>query len=610
MNKFDIDIISLLQGDLNEESDKNNSSENDYKNFALLSAQSSTAISNFTHKKSKEFERSYIIPLLASEYPKRLLSDYRTLDLDSQTLRNSIQNSSLKNSTRVIKKNKDMIIKLNENFLDFEKNMKNSIFNSTQITIGKVRSNHLTVIQNLIQFRKLSALNKIIQMLVEFIELPNLIESFVSTNMIDDALDTLEYGESCIKLLRLTVESSVSKDKVNNKYLLTMLINKMKHKIDLIKDFLYLSLKSRIDLDQLSLISTLEVIGQLRRLVSLQDGKSLNGPTKSRELYFEQEMNVQDGNNYTDKILAKIFLLARSEYVEFEYLNKSIMLSRINRYASLKLAISLFNNQLVSTISTFNSLFSNQNLQNWPSNTWLNNYVNWFIFFCKKVLTLVKNNCFYSEKELVCKIKDKSIQTRSLKVRTVYTALFDLDNIPITSSSCQDLYLQTFSAFSFSKPTLLLVLPLFENYIVEYYRKMLEFSIMAFELELKQYCWTKELDKDHTKVVDIKPLSVFYNEFTNTINELKQCPLKSIQFLVIELTNELVCLSLDDIQEIGKSNISITSALTQSECDSVSNNIDLITEIYNSEIVPYIYTSIFSIFNGGKQINNPSYNKY
>ncbi|XP_666383.1 hypothetical protein [Cryptosporidium hominis TU502] len=292
-------------------------------------------------------------------------------------------------------------------------------------------------------------------------------------------------------------------------------------------------------------------------------------------------------------MLAKIFLKSRSEFIDIEYRNKSNMLSKLNCCASLKCAITLFNSPLPNVISTFNSLFSSECDFSWLSNSWMNYYMNWFVCFCKKSLTLVNNKHLENRNLALGNRSIKSFSQKSLSTRTIYVAQFDLNNVPITFSSCQDLYLQIYNVFSFSKPILLITISFLENYMVEYYRKMLEFCLSIFSFELREFDWSDEIQTNNMRVNQIRPLSILKNEFANILNEIKQCPLKSLEPFILDLTNEFLSLILIEIEDLR--NFHISNSNPQIE-NWLAINIDKITSIYNTEIIPYILLSVSSIY--------------
>ncbi|OII71744.1 uncharacterized protein cubi_00551 [Cryptosporidium ubiquitum] len=537
---------------------------------------------------------SYLIPLLASEYPNKLLTEYRSLDLELQILRNSVQKSTLDNSTKLIKRNKQVVGEVRKKFIDFEKKIKVTINNVFTTIIERSNSNQLLLLQKLSQFRKLTILRKILKLLVELVELPNLIESFISANMTDEALDTLEYSESTIKLL----EASVSCNKIwqnEEQTFISTLIEKTKHKINLVKDSLYLLIRSRLNFDQLSLLSTLETIGHLRRLICLNNEIIAVKHGFLEEICFRNKIYSETDYGLTDCMLAKVFLIARSEFIDIEYRNKSIMLTKLNSCASLKFATALFDSPLLTVISTFNSLFSGGYEYVWLSSSWVNNYINWFFYFFKKTLTLVKNKNFEKNNLVPIDCTNKCFLPKSLSTKTIYIAQFDLDNIPITFSSCQDLYLQLYNVFSFSKPTLLISISLLENYMIEYYRKMLEFCMDVFSFEFKEYNWNNEIQTNNLEISKIRPISILRNEFANILNEIKQCSLKSLKSFILDLTDEFLSLILIEMEDLRKTHISISNS-PQNENASVIN-IDKIISLYNIEVVPYIRSSISSIYN-------------
>lgn len=598
MHVYDVELVCLLQN-----KSKSGSTNKDQQPKRDISFQSlkpffpdsgaNLNISNIPQDEVITNGSSYLIPLIASEYPNKLLNEYRLLDLELQILRNSVQKSTLDNSTKLIKRNKHIVTEIREKFIGFEKKIKVTINNVFSTIIEKSNSSQLLLLQKLSQFRKLTILKKILKLLIELTELPSLIESFISANMTDEALDTLEYSESTIKLL----EASVSCNKIwqsQEHTFISTLIETTKHKINLVKGSLYLSIRSRLNFDHLSLLNTLEVIGHLRRLICLNNDMITFKNDFLEEICFQNIIYSENYYSLTDCMLAKLFLIARSEFIDVEYRNRSMMLGKLNSCASLKLAITIFNKPLLTVISTFNSLFSSEFDYTWLSNSWLNNYINWFIYFCKKTLTLVKNKNF--ENNLVStNCTKKCSPPKSLSTKTIYIAQFDLNNIPVTFSSCQDLYLQVYNVFSFSKPILLIITSLFENYMIEYYRKMLEFCMDIFLFELKEFNWSDEIQINNFEMSKIRPMSILNNEFANILNEIKQCPLKSLKSFIIDLTNEFLSLILIEIEDLRKNYISDSNS-SQNENASIVN-INNMVSLYNAEIIPYILSSISSIFN-------------
>ncbi|KAH8581788.1 uncharacterized protein ELE39_001918 [Cryptosporidium sp. chipmunk genotype I] len=598
MHEYDVELISLLQNNLkfgNSNIDKISKKGVRIQSFKQNSL-GSNADSNISYALQDEIiinRPSYLIPLLASEYPNKLLSEYRSLDLDLQILRSSIQRSVLHNSTKLIKRNKQVVTEIRKKFVSFEKKASVTISQFFSMIIEKSDSSQLVLLQKLSQFRKLTTLRRILKLLVELIELPNLIKSFISANMTDDALDTLEYTESTIKLLEASVLCNKIWKNEDCAFILT-LIETTKHKIDLVKDSLYLSIKSRLNFDQLSLLSTVEIIGNLRRLITFNNEITKLKQGLLGETSLCNKICSETDYGLTNCMLAKLFLKSRSEFIDIEYRNKSIMLAKLNCSASLKFAITLFNAPLFTVVSTFNSIFSSEYNYASLSNSWMNYYMNWFVYFCKKTLTLV-NNKHYENRNLASNNRtNKSFSQKSLSTKTIYVAQFDLNNIPITFSSCQDLYLQVYNSFSFSKPILLIIITLLENYMIEYYRKMLEFCIDIFSFELKEFDWSNEIQTNGVRINQIRPLSILKNEFSNILNEIKQCPLKSLKPFILDLTHEFLSLILIEIEDLRNSHISVPNT-PQNENFSVIN-IDEMTSIFNDEIASCILSSISSIY--------------
>lgn len=599
MHEYDIKLVSFIRNNLKYDTfsyDKRSKNVTEG-NFVKLISPDKNENSNVDVKKELiTFGSSYLMPLLASEYPTKLLAEYRSLDLELQTLKNSIQKSTLINSTKLIRRNKEVITDIKKKLIGLE-NKNNIMINSNfSTTVEKSSLSLLALSHKLSQFRKLSTLRSILHLLVEFIEIPNLIESFISANMIDDALDTLEYSESTIKLLEASMSYTHTKIRHNEKLsFISILIETIKHNINLVKGSLYLSIKSRLNFDQLSLLNTLEIIGHLRRLICLNNEIITIRQGFSEEIYVQKKIHPEMYDGQTDCMLAQVFLRARSEFIDHEYRNKSIMLSKLNCCASLKRAMSLFNTPLLTAMSTFISLFSTERECIWLSNRWMNNYISWFVFFWKKTLTLVKNKKFENRNMVSDNRVNNCHLSKSLVPKTIYIAQFDLNNIPITFSSCQDLYLQVYNVFSFSKPTLILLLSLLENYMIEYYRKMLEFCIEVFSFELEEFNWNDEIQSNSLKASQIRPLSILHNELAYILNELKQCPLKSLKSSVLDLTDEFLSSILIIIEDLKKKYISSAASMHPLENLPVIN-IDKVASVHKDELAPYIISSISSIY--------------
>ncbi|EAK88804.1 hypothetical protein [Cryptosporidium parvum Iowa II] len=597
MHEYDIELISLLQNNLKRGGFNEDKIPKKDVRFQYLKQSSpykgvNSSINCALQDEITSNNQSYLLPLLASEYPNKLLSEYRSLDLELQKLRSSVQRSTLYNSTKLIKRNKQVVTEIRKKFIGFEKRANVTINHFFSIVTQKSNSSQSILLQKLSQFRKLTILRNILKLIVELIELPKLIESFVSANMTDDALDTLEYFESTIKLL----EASISYNKVwqneENSFIST-LIETTKHKMELVKDSLYSSIKSRLNFDQQSLLNTVEIIGHLRRLITLNSEITKPKHGFLEEICLYNKISSESDYLIMSSMLAKIFLKSRSEFIDIEYRNKSNMLSKLNCCASLKCAITLFNSLLPNVISTFNSLFSSECDFSWLSNSWLNYYMNWFVCFCKKSLTLVNNKHLENKNLALGNRSIKSFSQKSLSTKTIYVAQFDLNNVPITFSSCQDLYLQIYNVFSFSKPILLITISFLENYMVEYYRKMLEFCLSIFSFELREFDWSDEIQTNNMRVNQIRPFSILKNEFANILNEIKQCPLKSLEPFILDLTDEFLSLILIEIEDLRNFHISNSNPQIESW---LAINIDKITSIYNTEIIPYILLSVSSIY--------------
>lgn len=600
MHEYDIELVSFIRNNLKYGTFNYDRASKKVISGIVLKLISPDKNEYFNMDVKKELitcGSSYLMPLLASEYPTKLLAEHRSLDLELQSLKNSIQKSTIINSTKLIRRNKEVITDIKKKFIGLERRNNITINNNFSTVIEKSSSSLLLLWQKLSQFRKLSTLRKILHLLVEFIEIPSLIESFISANMIDDALDTLEYAESTIKLLEASMSYTHNKIKQNEKYsFISTLIVTMKHNINLVKGSLYLSIKSRLNFDQLSLLNTLEIIGHLRRLICLNNEMITIKQGVSEEIYVQKNINPEVYDGQADFMLAQVFLRARSEFIDHEYISKSIMLYKLNCCASLKRAMSLFNTPLLTAMSTFISLFSTKRECVWLSNRWMNNYINWFIFFWKKTLTLVKNRKFENINMTSNSSMSNSHSSKPLVAKTIYVAQFDLNNTPITFSSCQDLYLQVYNSFSFSKPTLILLLSLLENYMIEYYRKMLEFCIDIFSFELEEFNWSDEIRSSNLKINQIRPLSILHNEFAYILNELKQCPLKSLKSSVLDLTDDFLSSILIIIEDLRKKFTSSLTSLHQLENLPVIN-IDKMASVHKTELVPYILSSISSIYN-------------
>ncbi|KAJ1607342.1 hypothetical protein OJ253_2402 [Cryptosporidium canis] len=598
MHEYDIELVSFVRNNLASDAFNCNRISNKEIEGDVLkqTPQDKNYSQNVAVKKETNISgSSYLIPLLASEYPVKLLAEYRSLDLEIKTLKNSIQKSTLVNSTKLIRRNKEVIIDIKKRFNGLDKRNNLAINNHFSTVVEKLSQSHSALLHKLSQFGKISTLRKILHLVVELIEVPSLIESFISASMIDDALDTLEYAESTIKLLEVSISFTNNKIGTNDKYsFITIIMENIKLNISSVKTSLYLSIKSRLNFDQLSLLNTLEIIGHLRRLISLSNEVATIQRGFLEEIYIQKPIVSEIYDDKTNYMLSKVFLIARSEYIDHEYRNKSIMLSRLNCGASLKHAISLFNTPLSTAISTFISLFSTERRCVSLSKIWMNYYVNWFVFFCKKTLTLVENKKFENTNSIKNNHTNNLHSPKSLATKTIYIAQFDLSNIPITCSSCQELYLQVCNVFSFSKPILVLILSLLENYMIEYYRKMLEFCIGLFSFELIEFNWQDEIQGNNLKISHIRPLSILHNEFVNILNELKQCPLKSIKHSMLDLTDEFLLSILKIIEDLRKN---YSSVLTSSLESLQVINIDKLISAYKKEIVPYIVSSISSIYN-------------
>ncbi|KAJ1610950.1 hypothetical protein OIY81_669 [Cryptosporidium canis] len=598
MHEYDIELVSFVRNNLASDAfNCNRISNKEIEGDALKQTpQDKNYSQNVAVKKETNISgSSYLIPLLASEYPVKLLAEYRSLDLEIKTLKNSIQKSTLVNSTKLIRRNKEVITDIKKRFNGLDKRNNLAINNHSSTTVEKLSQSHSALLHKLSQFGKISMLRKILHLVVELIEVPSLIESFISASMIDDALDTLEYAESTIKLLEVSISFTNNKIGTNDKYsFISIIMENIKLHISSVKTSLYLSIKSRLNFDQLSLLNTLEIIGHLRRLISLSNEVATIQRGFLEEIYIQKPIVSEIYDDQTNYMLSKVFLIARSEYIDHEYRNKSIMLSRLNCCASLKHAISLFNTPLLTAISTFISLFSTERRCVSLSKVLMNYYVNWFVFFCKKALTLVENKKFENTNSIKNSHTNNLHSLKSLATKTIYVAQFDLSNIPITCSSCQELYLQVCNVFSFSKPISVLILSLFENYMIEYYRKMLEFCIDIFSFELIEFNWQDEIQGNNLKISHIRPLSILHNEFVNILNELRQCPLKSLKHPMLDLTDEFLSSILKIIEDLRKN---YSSVLTSSLENLQVINIDKLISAYKTEMAPYVVSSISSIYN-------------
>ncbi|KAH8740969.1 hypothetical protein FG386_002515 [Cryptosporidium ryanae] len=530
MNKYDIEFINILRQYLNTEESLKlgnlTTYTQDYKSSLITKKNNGTYPNRGIKEKGENIRaKSYILQLIASDYPINLLSEYSLLNIESRNLKDIIRKESLENSSKIINKNKEIISQIKHNFYDFEKTSKSSPLCILSNVFGSVKLNKEFVAKKLIIYKGLIQLKKTIPKLAGLTELPDLVESLIQSNMVDDALNALEYGRSTIKLLEASIFSVTGTSSVNSgSNIANTIIKKIKLNFEIKISKLYKVLKNKLNSSRLSLINAIETIGQLRRLIYLGEHSNLF----NTDILYKQLQNNKNGL-YTEYILGGLFLDARTEFIDYQYICKSINLMNVNNSASLDSALALFSSTLILTLSTYGSIFSNCHNNSMLSTYWINCYINWFIQICKKSLTLLRYETY---KHSICK-QTNSSQPYKLATKTVYIALFSLKSIPFTAYSCHRLYMDIMNTFSFSRSIQLAILPLFESYMVEYYRKLLEYSLEIFAYESREYA---KNFKYNSESENIKPFEILRNEYINAINELRLCPFLSISAFIIDLT--------------------------------------------------------------------------
>ncbi|KAK6590844.1 hypothetical protein RS030_111719 [Cryptosporidium xiaoi] len=578
MNKYDLEFVNLLQKHLYiDECSKIEETltyTQDYKS-SVVTKHNEVLSKGGTNQKVENLEgRSYILHLISSDYPNNLLSEYSSLNIESQKLKDTLQRASLKNSSKIINNNKETIYKVRHNFSDFENSSKNTPLYTSNI-MENLSYNRGLITDRLMVYKGLIKLKNIVPKIAELTELPSLVEAFIQSNMMDDALNALEYGKSTIKILEASIFSIPNSNLIggSDNNIANSIIKKVKINLEMEISRFYKSLKYKLNSNRLSLINTVETIGQLRRLIYLSEN---NSNLFSTDILYKQLQNNKNGL-YTECTLGRIFLDSRSEYINSHYIYKTQTLIGVNNFASLDSAVNLFSSQLVLTLSIFNSIFSK--CQNSVlSNYWLNCYVFWFTQICKKSMTLVHYESF---KNSICK-NTRINQTLRLPIKTIYIALFNLKSIPITTNSCYRIYMHIVNTFSFSRSIQLTILPLFENYVIEYYRKLLEYSLEIFVYEMKEY--TDNLEK-YSFSKNIKPFEVLHNEFIHIINELRLCPFISISTFIADLTMSFLDLVFIETKEI------IKKINNQKEYNTSQHDLSLKNDVLHDSLPKFLNNS-------------------
>ncbi|OII76341.1 hypothetical protein cand_010990 [Cryptosporidium andersoni] len=584
-----------------------------------------TTTNNSTTKRPEEVEEVltseiiesdyYIISLLASGYPNVLLNEARYLDNEAIDNHKKLQITSLKNSSIIIKSNKECIndIKLNIDDLDSYVNIITTIlYPKISESIGEMKE---SVCEHISVLSKLNKIKNSLQIIMDLIDLPNLINNLINANMMDEALNALEYGESSIKLVEtylIATSSSYSRNKSETSCSL-LLLDTVYEKLQKMRELFYHTSKLKLIDSQLSLIQAVNIIGQLRRLMLSRHNILVldnNVSPKQNPNESDTYKPVTSSPSDINYILANIFLECRGEYLNSEYAGKAMATISVNPYLALTTAMSLFSTPLLTVASVFDSIFPDQDLRRKTLIPWANKYTEWFAQLIKMALHFKLNDG-------VEKISTSSIEPKlvnSLTCKTIYSANLDLDELPLAASCCQAIYKQMYALFSSSGTVSSLILPLIETYMIEYIRKLLEFSIESFKFELKNFDWSIKnnytvsssilsslslsslnlnngINNHPNSIINYRPLAVLYNEFTHGMNELRQCPILSIQPFVVDLVRDFLSILINEINELFRRstlyNSSINDNIKQPLFINIDNVLDF-TKLFVYDFVPYV----------------------